>query len=481
MAADGRWTELSKALLQPLNASAAVELLRPLEALGDQALEAKQFNDASNSYMAAQFCATLQVQSKPYSDPDSPAAQTAMYRIGEKLRTTAERFAEESQDTRTVTAEPRAGQKAPSPHAAVKTIARPIRDKPPSDDMESLIGRIAAFAREGKRGMWWPLVATPKIRSSKPQAAKRFEVLGDESRDRGEWFPAGELYAVALGALGPVAKTDMDWFVTLREKAVAMTNKVVDQRIANPLPAGAPLPEPLDWDNGWERVEWLVLSGRFGEADELIPRLEQIPDRYQDRGWDWLFRFSVLPDHLIEDHPEMARWFYERLYLAAWAMPADTASEGQIRDREMDEAQNKVEKTSARIPSRVATIDAVLSSNGMGPRPEPERYVKTVGDEQVLELVPERSLFTTQSAEDGASEPIPERQLPRYALHVRIQGNEVRLTPRADKYGMVRPLSFSTSRQFIRLEPDKPAVIEYDVPGGGPVWTLTLMEIRRRD
>ena len=470
MANERRWRELSNALLKPASAASASELLPKLEAIGDQSLVADEFEDASNSYLAAQFCATIAIQRQPvYTGTEE--AQAALYRLGGKLITAAQRFAEKSRE---VTAKPQA--------PAIEEHTEPPADARVSataSEVEPAMERMAAFAREGKRGSWWPLLVSHKGGVKRSQIATHFEALGDQSRDGGDWFPASEFYALASEALGPVAPNDVDWFRSLRQKEVEATKKVLDARIANPLPADAPLPEPLDSDNGWERVEWLVLSSRFGEADELMKRLESIYDNYQNRGWDQLFRFNVIPEHLIEDHPEMARWFYERLYDAAWAMPADTAYEGNIRANEMAEAEDKIRQASARIARRVATIDAALTSCGMGPRPEPEHYVKTVSDEQVLELVPERSLFTTQSDEAGMSEPIPVERLHRYAFQVRIQGEEVRLTQRADRYGALRPLGlFNVPSGPILLQRNKAFVIEYNLPGGGPVWTLTLADIR---
>jgi len=63
--------------------------------------------------------------------------------------------------------------------------------------------------------------------------------------------------------------------------------------------------------------------------------------------------------------------------------------------------------------------------------------------------------------------------LPHYNFRVvRIGGDTVTLEQIADRRGQVR--TFSGEKPF-RLEPEKPFRISLNVPGGGPVWTITWM------
>jgi hypothetical protein len=121
----------------------------------------------------------------------------------------------------------------------------------------------------------------------------------------------------------------------------------------------------------------------------------------------------------------------------------------------------------------------------MGPRPAPELYTKTVEDDGVLELVPEWMLFTTRSGADGLPETIAPSALHRYCFRARVEGDRLRLVQEPDRHGAKRP--FTRGEQFLWSEDEMqqpiwlsvgtPVVIAYNVPGGGPQWTLTLLSI----
>ena len=206
----------------------------------------------------------------------------------------------------------------------------------------------------------------------------------------------------------------------LVEKIRHATLALVDEKLSHPRNSG----------DGSDLAESLALAGRFNEADELLMKLEPVPPG----------RFELIGDHLAPQHPELARWFYEN------NLPADTVAP-------------KLQDVTARLPRRVATIQVALSAVGQGPRPEPELHTQTVENGQVLKLVP-------------AGKP---EALHRYYFRVRIESRELRLYPEQDEYG--RMLPFACEATLLRLQIGKPLCIAYNVPGGGPAWTLTLTSI----
>jgi hypothetical protein len=163
--------------------------------------------------------------------------------------------------------------------------------------------------------------------------------------------------------------------------------------------------------------------------------------------------------------------------------PADCAYQGNVRQGILETAEYKVAQANARIPRRAATIQVALGALGQGPRPEPEVEVVTLENDQVLKLVPRRGLFTRRPCR-GGSEPIPPEALHRYYFRIRIEGQEVRLFPKRDEYGRVQPFAFEPppltgayGQVLFRLQAGKAVVVCYNVPGGGPAWTLTLTAI----
>jgi hypothetical protein len=121
----------------------------------------------------------------------------------------------------------------------------------------------------------------------------------------------------------------------------------------------------------------------------------------------------------------------------------------------------------------------------MLPKPRVEVSTKDAGEDSVLELVPEDTLYTQHVGDSGKMERLPDAWLSRYCFRVRIDGKLVVLEQVADKYGHRQPFSFheppyALSLQDagpIRLEIGKPRRIFYNVPGGGPMWTLELIGI----
>jgi hypothetical protein len=103
----------------------------------------------------------------------------------------------------------------------------------------------------------------------------------------------------------------------------------------------------------------------------------------------------------------------------------------------------------------------------------------------VLELVPDGTLFTQHIGDGGKMERLPDSWLLRYCFRVRVEGRAVILEQVADKYGHKLPFSLREPPNAvsfsdpgpIRLEIGKPRGIFYNVPGGGPVWTLELKGI----
>jgi hypothetical protein len=121
----------------------------------------------------------------------------------------------------------------------------------------------------------------------------------------------------------------------------------------------------------------------------------------------------------------------------------------------------------------------------MLPKPPVEVSNKYADEASVLELVPEGALYTQHVGDSGKMERLPDAWLTRYCFRVRIDGETVELAQVADKYGHRQPFSFHEPPYAlslhnpgpIRLEVGKPRGIYYNVPGGGPMWTLELIRI----
>ncbi len=128
-----------------------------------------------------------------------------------------------------------------------------------------------------------------------------------------------------------------------------------------------------------------------------------------------------------------------------------------------------------------ATILLALSAPGrpgVAP-PKPEIFTETVADGEILKVIPKGALFTTQSGPDGKPEPLPRTRILQYWFKAEVKGKTVYLSQVADEFGkkdffdLDGADSYGEKRDF-DLELGKPAVIRYNVPGGGPIWTLTL-------
>jgi hypothetical protein len=464
-----RWTELTAHLVNPRYSVVACDLLPQLEKRADEAAQSGTRQDASQLYQAAIACATTVILNPAGSaDPETPVT---LYRLCEKLRAAMEHFAAQTLPEKTRDAED------PAPG---------VVEAPPSPvDVGDLIRHMEPLLSAGTRGAWWRLLSANRDRLLRRPIAEQLEALGDAHRDRDAWFAAHECYIAAAAARSPVEVRDREHGERLARKSDETMLAVVEQRIAHPV-ADEPPTDLHDPDDVWNLAESLALAGRFGCADELLLQLPSMQDGYPFRGFEQPGRFECIGDHVVGRYPEMARWFYERFADAAQSLPADTAYEGSQRDGVVQTARLKIERSSARLPRRVATVELILTGLGQGPRPTPEHFTKTVEDGGVLEIAPEGSLFTVQSGPDGTLEPIPKAELHRYCFRARIQGGELRLTQEPDQNGGMWPFAtegqflwnFAATRPPLRLKAGKPVVIAYNVPGGGPQWTLTLAGIQ---
>jgi len=523
-----RWREVSTLVARPENRWFLGELLPLLEASGDRAAVAERWLDAGNLYQMAVLCGTAQMYSGA-SRGDPRAMQEPILRLSGKLKDALERVAgERARDEaapvdwesgtaraielarqqrwdegaamlrrvgapdgagrrleeeagrsrgalrkwlleRAVEQFESAGDRAdadqvkavlapPPPPRAPKPIEKPK----PAVDFEALVERLADLARERKRSEWVWLVLDRKHKDLAPRIAEHFERLGDKQFDGGEWRAAEEFYSVAHAAGATVA---------LAQKIDRAVLAGVDAKLDAPV---------SDADAGLERAESLALAGRFGEAEEWLEKLEAVRDGDPLRGYELPGRYEAIGNYLLEHHPEQARWFYERFEEAAAALPADTAAEGYAREGIVATARQKVAEAQARLPRRVARIEAVLSALGQGPRPEPEAYAYEVEDGGRLRLTPERDLFMTCSDEHGLPMRTPPEWLPRYSFRLQVEGREARLVQEVDQYGRAQPFGLDTEfpgRTRLRLKLGRPVKITCNLPGGGPQWTLTLASI----
>jgi hypothetical protein len=447
MAGEGRWKELLDQIAMPANLSAVAEALPQLEAMADHAVESRIWSEAGTLYQAAIAGATFVIQSRPYDAEDSLSVQSTLYRLCEKLRSAMEQAAASSVE------------REPSP--APSEPEEPVVENPPAPtSLEELIPQITTLAQEGRRDEWQRLIKHHENKRHWPAIAEQLEAAGDRSRDRQFWFQAQELYAAASAAA-----PGREVALRLIEKGRRMMLAIVDAKLEHP--------------GDSSDAESLALAGRFAEADDWL-------QRFPDQSYDSLTRCEAIGDHLLNTHPEIARWFYDRFLDAACTLPADTAYEGSQRDGIVQTARQKIGEANARVPRRVATVELVLTGLGLGPRPTPETYIKTVENDQILKLVPERELFTDHCGADGKLEPLPADRLLRYYFRVWIEGEKLLLTQEHDEYGRREPFAFEgrlvgfdlDAHRPFRLEIGKPVVIAFNVPGGGPQWTLTLREIQ---
>ena len=136
-----------------------------------------------------------------------------------------------------------------------------------------------------------------------------------------------------------------------------------------------------------------------------------------------------------------------------------------------------------------ATIVMVLSAVAMPvvKLPPPETFIETVGDGEILKVLPKGKLYTTRSDDHGQPIALEPRQILRYYFRVSIKDQEVVLTQVPDEYGRssffdLTDPSLSEGygvRRTFSLKPGKPVSFSYNVPGGGPAWTLSLKSISK--
>ena len=138
--------------------------------------------------------------------------------------------------------------------------------------------------------------------------------------------------------------------------------------------------------------------------------------------------------------------------------------------------------------AQVATFRLALSGRAHPsvPKPKPEFVVQTVAAGGVLKLTPPGDLFTQQSSEDGKT---MVRLRPEHVLHcyfrVEVKDEAVELTQVPDEYNRLArfDLDYGVRAEYpggrlrFRVEIGKPMVVFYNVPGGGPEWTITLTGI----
>jgi len=135
-------------------------------------------------------------------------------------------------------------------------------------------------------------------------------------------------------------------------------------------------------------------------------------------------------------------------------------------------------------PAVQVTIVMVLTSRAhpaVKP-PPPETYTETVGDGEILKVFPKGKLYTQGTDDHGRPIALDPKQILRYYFHVSIKGGEVVLTQVPDEYGKSdffdlddrSPTDGFGEKRTFALKPGKPVSFYYNVPGGGPAWTLTL-------
>jgi hypothetical protein len=134
-----------------------------------------------------------------------------------------------------------------------------------------------------------------------------------------------------------------------------------------------------------------------------------------------------------------------------------------------------------------ATIIMVLSAITMPVQkaPTPETYTETVADGEILKVVPKGKLFTMGTDDHGQPIPLEPKRILKYYFRVAIKDQEVVLTQVPDDFGKSdffdltdQSLSegYGVKRTF-SLKPGHPVSFSFNVPGGGPAWTLSLKSI----
>lgn len=134
-----------------------------------------------------------------------------------------------------------------------------------------------------------------------------------------------------------------------------------------------------------------------------------------------------------------------------------------------------------------ATIVMVLSVVTMPviKPPPPETFTETVADGEILKVVPKGKLYTTGTDDRGHPIPLDPKQILRYYFRVAIKDHEVVLTQVPDEFGKSDFFDLSGSsegygvKRNFSLKAGKPILFSYNVPGGGPAWTLSLQSIAK--
>jgi hypothetical protein len=125
-----------------------------------------------------------------------------------------------------------------------------------------------------------------------------------------------------------------------------------------------------------------------------------------------------------------------------------------------------------------ATIVMVLSALVPVPAmktPPQETFTETVADGEILKVMPKGKLYTA----------VDPKQILRYYFRVAIKDQEIVLTQVPDEFGKSdffdlrgSTEGYGVQRTF-SLKPGKPVSFSYNVPGGGPAWTLSLQGITK--
>jgi hypothetical protein len=135
-----------------------------------------------------------------------------------------------------------------------------------------------------------------------------------------------------------------------------------------------------------------------------------------------------------------------------------------------------------------ATIVMVLSAVVPVPAikaPPPETFTETVADGEILKVMPKGKLYTTGTDDHGHPIPLDPKQILRYYFRVAIKDQEVVLTQVPDEFGKSDFFDLSGSseaygvKRNFSLKPGKSVSFSYNVPGGGPAWTLSLQSISK--
>ena len=364
------------------------------------------------------------------------------------------------------------------PPAIPKKVEKPALE--PKVVLEALLGKMEKLAREKQIQAWMELLGENENRSFCRQIAERFEALGDEHGKKGQSVPAIEFYRVACHALDlgtlPFVSADL---ARVDEKRHKLEEAILDEKIAHP--AGGDFdPEPLDFSNGMDSVELLVLSRRFVDAGRLLTKVRRLDPRLR-----YLGRLEATGDRLARKHPELARWYYQKFLKYTVDIPGDRADDIRIQNYVTHTAEEKLKSVTPRRPKRRATIRLSLAGwgNPTGGCPDPQISSQTVAIDGLLELAPE--WVFADYREDGGGMLRPEQWPGRYRYRVFVSGRQVQLTQTDDQYGRSQPFDLGNPAATtdarrappFRLKIGKPVTIHCRVAGGGPEWTLTLSGI----